>query len=182
MVKKQMKVIMVAVSSVNGKITKDTDPNIYKWTSQEDKKLFFSLIEINNLIVMSSKTYEAARDKIKLSSNKLRIVLTRSPKKYADEAVPSSLEFSSESPKALVERLGKKGYSRMLLVGGGKINALFLKSKLVDELHLTIEPFIFSKGSNLVADDKFDISLRLIKMVRLNKKGTLHLTYKVNKN
>lgn len=172
---------MMAVSSVNGKTTRDADPNIYKWTSDEDRRLFFSLIEVNNLIVMGSKTYEAARHVIKLKKDKLRIVLTRNPKKYLDKIVKGSLEFSSETPEALVERLEKKGYSKMLLVGGAEINTLFLKSKLVDELHLTIEPFIFSKGRELVVGDKFDISLRLINLVRLNKKGTLHLTYKVSK-
>ena len=176
-----MKIIMVAVSSVNGKITKGSDPNIYKWTSQEDKGLFFLMIAKNNLIVMGSKTYEAARHVIKLKKDKLRIVLTRNPKNYADEEVKGSLEFSSEAPQALVERLEKNGYKKMLLVGGGEINALFLKSKLVDELHLIIEPFIFSRGRDLVVDSELDISLSLIKMIRLNKKGTLHLKYKVNK-
>ena len=172
---------MATVCSINGKMTKGKDPNIYKWTSEEDKKLFFSLIAKNNLIVMGSKTYEAARDKIKLSPDKLRIVLTRNPKKYADKEVLGSLEFSSEAPQALVERLEKRGFEKMLLVGGGEINSLFLKAKLVDELHLTIEPFIFSKGRDLVADDRLDISLTLVKMARLNKKGTLYLRYKVNK-
>src|SRR3989344_4584731 len=109
-----MKIIMVAVSSVNGKITKGSDPNIYKWTSDEDKKLFFSMIAKNNLIVMGSKTYEAARDKIRLSPNKLRIILTRNPKKYFKETVKDSLEFSSESPRELVKRLEKLGFENLL--------------------------------------------------------------------
>ena len=175
-----MKIIMVPVSSINGKITKGNDPNIYKWTSDEDKKLFFSMIARNNLIVMGSKTYEAARHIIKLKKNKLRVVLTRNPAKYAKRIVKGSLEFSSETPLDLVRRLEKKGYSKMLMIGGREINSLFLKNGLVDELHLTIEPFIFSTGRDLVADDNFNISLKLIKIKKLNAKGTLHLRYKVN--
>lgn len=177
-----MKIIMVAVTSINGKTTKDADANIYKWTSGEDKKLFFSQIAKNNLIVMGSKTYEAARDKIKLQSNKLRIVLTKNPKKYLHETIKGGLEFSSESPKDLVKRLEQEGYSQMLMVGGGEINSLFLKNNLVDELHLTIEPFIFSKGRDLVAEDKFDIFLRLISIKKLNAKGTLCLRYNIIKD
>ena len=64
-----MKVIMVAVSSINGKITKGKDPNIYSWTSKEDSNFFFSLIKKHNLIVMGSKTYEAARRIIKHEKN-----------------------------------------------------------------------------------------------------------------
>lgn len=176
-----MKIIIVMVSSVNGKITKGSDPNIYKWTSDEDKKLFFSMIKRNNLIVMGSKTYEAVRGKIKLQSNKLRIVLTRNPEKYASETIKGRLEFSSETSNSLVERLEKVGYSKMLLVGGGEINALFLRSKLVDELHLTIEPFIFSKGRNLVSEGFIDVSLKLMTIKKLNAKGTLHLRYRVEK-
>ena len=176
-----MKVILVAVSSLNGKITRGDDPNIYSWTSKEDSKLFFSLIEKHNLIVMGSKTYEAARDIIKLRVNKLRIVLTRNPKKYKSDMVKGSLEFSNESPKDLIEKLEAQGYTTMLLVGGKEINTAFLKNFLVDELHLTIEPLIFGKGKNLVSEDELEAKLKLLELKRLNKAGTLYLIYKVNK-
>lgn len=177
-----MKVIMVAVSSVNGKLTKGSESNIYSWTSKEDSKIFFSLIEKHNLIVMGSKTYEAARNIIKLRKNKLRVVLTRNPSKYKGERVGGSLEFSSESPKELVKRLEKQGYTEMLLVGGSEVNTAFLKNKLVDELHLTIEPLIFGRGKSLVLEENLEISLGLINVSRLNKRGTLRLIYKVNLN
>jgi len=176
-----MKVILVAVTSINGKLTHGDDPNIYTWTSKEDSEIFFRLIEKHNLIVMGSKTYEAVRSIIKLKKDKLRIVLTRNPRKYKDDTVKGSLEFSSESPKDLVKRLETKGYKEMLLVGGTKVNTAFLKNGLVDELHLTIEPLIFGKGKNLVLDEEFYVSLELFEFKRLNKKGTLCLIYKVNK-
>jgi len=177
-----MKVVMVAVSSLNGKITKGDDSNIYSWTSKEDTKLFFSLIEKNNLIVMGSKTYEAARSIIKLKPNKLRVVLTKTVNKYRDNVVQGSLEFSNESPKDLIKRLEAKDYTEMLLVGGTEVNTAFLKNSLVDELHLTIEPLIFGKGKNLVSEEEFEVSLELLEVKKLNKKGTLHLIYSFSKN
>lgn len=174
-----MKIIMVAVSSVNGKITKDSDPNIYSWTSKEDTNFFFSLIEKNNLIVMGSKTYDAAKRFIKNKKNKLRIVLTKNPKKYSKEIIKGMLEFENKKPLELIESLESKGYKQMLLVGGGQINALFLKSKLVDEIYLTLEPKIFGVGKNLVSEENFNISLKLISIKKLNKQGTLHLKYRV---
>ncbi len=177
----KVKVILVMVSSLNGKITKGADPSTYSWTSKEDAELFSQLVEKHNLIVMGRKTYEAIRQNIELKPDKLRIVLTKNPEKYSHDAVPGSLEFSNESPRELVNRLGRKGYKEMLLAGGGEINALFLKSSLVDELYLTIEPVIFGKGQALVADEELEISLQLIGVKRLNKKGTLHLRYKVQK-
>ncbi|MBI4033148.1 MAG: dihydrofolate reductase [Candidatus Blackburnbacteria bacterium] len=174
-----MKVILVMVSSLNGKITKGRASNIYSWTSKEDSKLFFRLVEKHNLIVMGRKTYEAIRENIELRPDKLRIVLTKDPQKFASDTVPGSLEFSNESPAELLSRLQRIGYTEMLLVGGGEVNALFLKSSLVDELYLTIEPIIFGTGKTLVADEELDVSLKLIGVKKLNKKGTLHLRYRV---
>lgn len=174
-----MKVTMVAVSSLNGKITKGKDPNIYSWTSKEDSKLFFSLIEKNNLIVMGSKTYEAVRKIIKHRKNKLRVVLTRDPKKYSKETIMGILEFTNESPLKLIKRLEERGYEKMLLVGGATINSLFLKSKLVNEICLTLEPKIFSSGANLIGEENFDILIKLINIKKLNEQGTLLLKLRV---
>ncbi|MEK7534772.1 MAG: dihydrofolate reductase family protein [Patescibacteria group bacterium] len=176
-----MKVVMVAVSSVNGKLTKGDNPDIYSWTSKEDSKIFFSLIEKHNLIVMGSKTYEAARTIIKLRPNKLRMVLTRNRRKYKSDMVKGSLEFTSESPKDLIKRLEKQGYKEMLLVGGTEINSAFLKNSLVDELHLTIEPILFGRGKDLLLEEELEVSLKLLSIKKLNANGTLHLRYRVNK-
>ena len=174
-----MKVTMAAVSSLNGNITKGNDPNIYSWTSKEDSQMFFSLIEKNNLIVMGSKTYEIAKKIIKHKKNKLRVILTRNPEKYLDQTIKGILEFTNDSPLKLVKKLESRGYKKMLVVGGGTINCLFLKSKLVDEVYLTIEPRIFGTGQELVGEENLDISLKLISIKKLNKKGTLLLKYKV---
>lgn len=176
-----MKVIMVAVSSINGKLTKGEETNVYSWTSKEDAKIFFSLIEKHNLIVMGSKTYEAARTIIKLRPNKLRMVLTRNRRKYKSDMVKGSLEFTSESPKDLIKRLEKQGYKEMLLVGGTEINSAFLKNSLVDELHLTIEPILFGRGKDLLLEEELEVSLKLLSIKKLNANGTLHLRYRVNK-
>jgi len=172
-----MKVIMVAVSSLNGKITKEKDPNIYSWTSKEDSQLFFSLIEKSNLIVMGSKTYEVARKFIQHKKNRLRIVLTKTPQKYLRESIGGMLEFTNENPQKLVNRMKNKGYKKMLVVGGGLTNALFLKSKLVNEVYLTIEPRLFGVGTNLLNEKNIDVQLRLTSIMKLNKQGTLHLKY-----
>lgn len=176
-----MKVIMIAASSLNGKTTKGNNPNIYSWTSKEDSKLFFLQIKKHNLIVMGSKTYEAARKIIKLKKNKLRIVLTRNPNKYLDKIVKGSLEFSNESPQELINRLEKLGYKKMLLVGGSEIYRLFLKSCLVDELHITIEPYIFGKGKNLVSEEELGVPFKLLDIKKLNSNGALYLKYRVEK-
>lgn len=174
-----MKVIMVMVSSVDGRTTQGNNKNIYTWSSAEDQQYFFSLIKKNNLIVMGRETYETISPRIKLQENKLRIVLTRYPEKYLSKAVKGQLEFSHETPKQLVKRLSLLGYKAILVVGGSLINGLFLKEKLVDELFLTIEPRIFGNGKNIVEGQLLNKSLQLISVKKLNKAGTLLLKYRV---
>ena len=178
---KKMKVTMVMLTSVDGKTTKGNDTNIYTWSSIEDQKHFFSLIKKNNLIVMGRGTYEASKPVIKLEKGKLRIVLTRSPKKYFKQLVRNQLEFSNETPKKLIERMATLGYKKILLVGGATINGLFLKHNLVDELYLTIEPRIFGIGKNITEGQLLNKSLQLISIKKLNKTGTLLLKYQLNK-
>lgn len=176
-----MKVTMVMLTSVDGKTTKENDTNIYTWTSHEDRKHFLSLIKKHNLIIMGRSTYEASKPVIKLEKGKLRIVLTRSPNKYSNQLVKGQLEFSSESPEKLLKRLSLLGYKKLLLVGGGIINGLFLKDNLVDELYLTIEPKIFGTGKNIVEGQLLNTKLQLMSIKKLNKTGTLLLRYVINK-
>ena len=176
-----MKVVMVMLASVDGKTIQGNNQNVYSWSSIEDRKHFFSLIKRNNLIIMGRLTYEASRPIIKLKKGKLRIVLTRSPKKYSNQSIKGQLEFSNETSKNLIRRLSVLGYKKALLVGGGIINGLFLKENLVDELYLTIEPKLFGSGKNIVEEQLLNTSLKLVSFKKINTIGTLLLRYKVNK-
>ena len=174
-----MKITLVAVTSLNGKLTNGADPDIYKWTSREDQKFFFDLIEGTKLIVMGSGTYEAVRGRLKTNTSKLRIVLTKNPDKYKAERVPGNLEFSSESPKEVYKRC-MIDHTDMLLVGGSKIYSSFIKENLVDEIYLTVEPLVFGEGKNLFAGET-KAMLHLESMERLNEKGTVLLKYRILK-
>jgi dihydrofolate reductase len=174
-----MKIVLIMVSSVNGKITNAGDSDITSWTSEEDKKLFYDVKNSYNLIVMGSHTYEAGRKRMQLNPNILRIVLTKKTNSYAKETVPGQLEFTSETPGTLVTRLTGLGYKKLLLVGGGQINSAFFKEKLIDELHLTVEPTIFGSGKNLLSEINLHINLKLLSAQKLNRRGTLLLTYQV---
>lgn len=176
-----MKVVAIAVISINGKITRGKDSNIYSWTSKEDSDFFFSKISTSKLIVMGSSTYEAARNRIKPEKGRLRIVLTRTPRKYSKDKVEGSLEFLSKKPTDLVSSIQKQGYREMLLVGGSAVYSSFLKENLIDEIYLTIEPLVFGDGKPLFAKGSFAADLSLIGVKRLNHQGSLLLKYKINK-
>lgn len=174
----EMKVILAMVISLNGKSTKGFKPPKL-WASKADQIHFQSLIAKNNLIVMGKNTFVTSKDDVKLSKGKLRIVMVRNSVEFNGLTVPNQLEFTSESPKQLVNRLTKSGYKQMLLVSGPKLNSAFLKGKLVDELWLTLEPDIFGVGIGLVDQELLDVKLRLLSSKKLNSIGTLLLKYQV---
>jgi len=172
-----MKVILIAVISLDGKITKWQDSPASAWASVEDSEHFRKMIKQSTLVVMGSKTYLINRPKPE--KGRLRIVMTRSVQKYKQYAVRRQLEFRNEDPVQLITRLENTGYTQMLLVGGSKLATTFFKEKLIDELLLTIEPKIFAKGTSLVEEAKLDINLQLVSCKRLNKQGTMLLQYSV---
>lgn len=172
-----MKVILVMVQSVNGKITRGVESDIYAWTSREDADFFFSLLRQSSLIVMGSGTYEAVKDKIKPTPDQLRIVLTNNPERYKRSQIEDQLEFRNASPKVLVDELEKKGRETLLLVGGGDLNKSFIEADLVDELYLTIEPRLFGQGKTVVAEGRFEKKLTLLSSKTLNSQGSLLLHY-----
>lgn len=175
-----MHVTMIAVTSVNGKTTRGDESDIYAWSSKEDQDLFFSLRDKASLIVMGRKTYEVVREKMIHAAGKRRIVMTKHPQAYKTSQIPHVLEFTDESPEKLIERLEKEGCTEILLVGGSEVHDAFLRARLVDEIHLTIEPRVFGKGKNLLANVLIDVQLRLREMKQLNDQGTLHLIYSVS--
>ncbi len=180
-----MKIILINVSSLDGKLTKGHGNNIYEWSSDEDFAHFQKIKSENNLLVMGSATFDAVKDNetagLKPEEGRLRIILTSNPKKYKNYVVPGQLEFSNEAPVTLIKRLEEQGYKQLLLVSGGKVATSFFESQLIDEMYLTIEPKIFGSGEPLVQEKQFDISLKLLETQKLNPNGTLLLKYKILK-
>jgi dihydrofolate reductase len=175
-----MKIACVMVSSVDGKTTQWFNPHLHFWTSKEDQEHFAKLLEQASLIIMGRKTYDVVKSYMKHKKDRLRVILTNEPEKYAQEQIPNQLEFTKDDPKTIIEKLEQREFSEALLVGGGTINTSFFHQKLVNELILTLEPKIFGKGQSIVADEELQIDLELKSVEKLNSKGTLLLTYLVH--
>lgn len=171
-----MKITLILVASVNGKTTRGNETNIYSWTSQEDKDFFFSVHKQHNLIVMGRKTYEAAKEIITPDPNKPRVILTKSPEKYAHLEVPG-LEFSNETPAALVHRYERLGFTKMLLVAGSSVTTEFVTANLVTDMYVTLEPYLFGSGREIVEESDIAAGLELKEIKQLNTKGTVLLHY-----
>lgn len=175
-----MKITLVMVQTADGKTTRWQDAAIHGWASEEDHAHFHTLIANTNVLVMGRKTYESVTSEIKLSPNILRIVLTQRPDDFCTQRTPQQLEFTDESPAALVKRLGGDGYTSLLLAGGSEVNEAFLSAKLITDCLITIEPRFFGSGKSLFAPVNVDIPLKLIDVKKLNTQGTLILHYTVD--
>ncbi|MEO5946794.1 MAG: dihydrofolate reductase [Chitinophagaceae bacterium] len=174
-----MKVILVFVSTLDGKITKWGNPHVKDWSSKKDQKYYKKLWNNAPLIIMGSSTFNA--EHFPPSSNHLIVVLTKHLLKYKKYEVVGQLEFTDKTPLELTEQYQKKGFKTMVVVGGAHIATSFLKEQLIDELWLTIEPKIFGTGGNFVIEEQLDINLKLTSCDKVNEQGTLITKYTVIK-
>ncbi len=172
-----MQVILVFVSTLDGKITRWGEPGVNEWSSQEDKDYFKSLWKNSPVIVMGSNTYRA--EKVPFVKGQRIIVMTRFPSEFKESGYEKRFEFTDESPLHIVTRISEENIDRMVVVGGAQIATSFLKEKLIDELWLTIEPRIFGLGGNLVEEEKLDIRLELLSYEKAGVQGTLFTKYRV---
>lgn len=173
-----MKTILVFVSTLNGKITKDEDPEVRSWSSKEDQEYYSGIWKQSGLVIMGSTTYDL--NKITPLEGRLIIVMTRKPQLYDDITVNGQLEFSSDLPGELVAKYQDK-YHLMTVVGGPHLATSFLKEELIDELWLTIEPKLFGRGADLIVPEDLYVDLRMISCERVNDNGTLITKYEVIK-
>ena len=58
--------------------------------------------------------------------------------------------------KAAMEELGGLGYKRILVEGGGRLNWYLIKSGVVDEIRLTVSPYIFGSGRSVFDGEGFN--------------------------
>jgi dihydrofolate reductase len=165
-----MEVVLVAVVSLDGCLTRHDESGVAGWASTDDQQHFFDTLKTCDASIMGSATYLAARDHIRknLSARRRRIVLTRTPSRFEHDGEPGILEFSNDDPVALVDRLRADGHQRCALLGGGQIYSRFLADHLVDTLLLTIEPMIFGTGIRLAGIDRpIDAAFKLDDVTRL---------------
>jgi dihydrofolate reductase len=173
-----MRVTLIAVQSLDGFITKHATPGS-DFASPADQEHLRNTLAGFDCSVMGAETYRTAREQIRarLTSPRLRTVLTRSPQTFLADTVPDRLEFSSASPAQLLADLGARSLHHCALLGGAQIHSLFLNAQLVNELWLTIEPVLFGQGTPLLANAT-DTRLRFLSEEKLAA-DTLLLKYEV---
>lgn len=174
-----MKIILVFVSSLDGKISKWGSEHVREWSSKEDQEYYKQIWDDYNLIVMGSTTY--IQEKFSASNKRLLVIMTKHIVKYKEYEVPEQIIFTDNNPVELVEQFKRKGFETMVVIGGPHVATSFFEKQLIDELWLTIEPKIFGTGSSFVVDQKLDIDLKMLSCEKVNEQGTLIAKYSIIK-
>ncbi|WP_448379058.1 dihydrofolate reductase family protein [Fervidobacterium sp.] len=167
------KIRLLAVTDIRGTIALAENDRI-EWGSPEDKKLFKEITTQSGVVVMGRKTYETIGRRL---PGRCNIVL--SSKKHFNCESPDLVLNGSVND--IVQILIRKGFTDICVIGGQSIFSQFLKSGMVTDLHLTIEPIILPDGLNLFSNIDKQFSLRLEKAHILNSKGSIYIHYRIEK-
>lgn len=173
-----MKVILDMAISPNGMIARENGDE--DWLPAEGWDEFVSEAKKIGNIVMGRETYE---------------IVTRNYQDYNFDSVPVSLKIIvsrksdfkapkgytlARSPNEAIAIVKKHAFKELFLIGGGRINSSFIKDGLVDEIHLTINPYIIGKGRSFVGSEDFDLPLQLLDVKKISG-GRVSVSYKVVK-
>ena len=163
---------MIAAISTDGFIA---GPNGDKsWISDEDKEFLRQTIKKSDVLIMGSGTFLAHKDSFNLKSTKKRIVLTSRPSDYKEYRHLAS--FVSKDITKILQQLKESGHKKALILGGSRLYADCLEGGLVDEVLLTVEPVLLSKGTPFLSGGKSMNNypnFKQLSTVNLNEKGAL---------
>ncbi|MFH1713114.1 MAG: dihydrofolate reductase family protein [Candidatus Jacksonbacteria bacterium] len=170
-----MKTVLIAAVTLDGKIAKSAYHNV-NWTSKEDKQFFRKETRKAGAVIFGSNTYKAIG---KPMPRCLNIIMTRQPQKYQSQTQKGLLEFTTDSPSVILDKLTKRGFKKAIIGGGSAIYSLFLQANLIEEIYLTVAPKIFGKGISLFQDVEIDeVNWRLIDVGKLGE-GEVLMKYKL---
>ncbi len=169
--KRKPKYVAFVASSIDGRIAKNERSGT-DWTSKEDWNFFQKSLSKMDAVVVGYNTYKVAEKGLKKRNT---VVLTS---RVAHLTCKGSVTFFDPKKSDLKRFLESKSYKTIGIVGGGGVYAYCLQNEMLNELFVTIEPYIFIAGVPMFIGEAFKkYNFRLRSVKKLNKKGTLLLQY-----
>lgn len=174
-----MKVILYMAITINGLIAKEDDDT--SWVTEIEWASFSSAIKKNGNMIIGRRTYKVMLQNDEFNRSNLNEVKTVVLAKGISLRVHNPKFISvATSPREAVDILHKQGFETIMVCGGGRLNASFMRENLIDEIYLDIEPVIFGRGIKLFSDEVFEINLELLEVKNLSA-NEMQLHYKVIK-
>ena len=165
-----MKVVLYMAITANGYIAKEN--NETPWSDEEWQSFSNIVKKIGNLVI-GRKTFEIMNqdDEFQQIGNPFTVIVSNKEDNNSNFV---------NSPEQAIKLLEEKGFSEIIVAGGGMLNSSFMQKGLVDEIYLDVEPFLFGKGIKLFADNEFESKLELLETKQLSK-DTIQLHYRILK-
>jgi len=133
-----MKITLHLALSADGFIAKSNGDS--DWVSPIDGDLFLSRAKEAGCVVVGRKTFEQYKGQLFPVENVANIVLTSHP------LVETGSTFFATSPEEAIAKAEKRSCSSLLVAGGGKTGATFLKAGLIDEIFFSVHPIVLGTG------------------------------------
>jgi dihydrofolate reductase len=147
-----MKITLYTAISIDGFIAKSNGDS--NWVN--DDKYFEEAVNNCGAIVVGKTTYEQFYNEIYPMPNVLNIVLSTTKHYSENNAV------TAKNTTEVIKIANEKNVDRVLVVGGGKVSASFIKENLVNEIILDIHPIILGKGINIFSNTEIEKNLKLV--------------------
>ena len=167
-----MKLILIMALTADGKIGR-TSAHFPDWTEPADKQLFMSISREAGVIIMGSKTFDTLGKPL---PGRKHVIITRNKTRHSSG---EDLVFTHKKPVEIIKDLSAEGYKTAILAGGARINTLFARENLIDEIFLTYSPKIFGTGLSLFSES-VPMDLELVEHRRIGE-NTLLAQYRVVK-
>lgn len=207
-----MKVTNLMVMSLDGEITTQPQENSAErlkigLTNQDDQELLEEEIKLCDAVIIGAESvrwetkilelmnYEGKYPTWCVFTNKgldpslefwrqnrvPRMLVSQKPCGHSSEV--ENLPYGNSPPgKFLLRELKRRGFKKILLLGGGLLNQVFYSEGLVDELKLTVAPLLVAKGLNRLVGPGLEVPVHFELLASEAKGSFLFLHYKVVKS
>lgn len=170
--KTQIKFVAFVAVSIDGIIAKSNNSGT-DWTSKEDWNFFQKSLSKMDAVIVGHNTYKTAQKRL---DKRNTVVLTSKINKLK---LVGSVTFLNPKYSDILDFLNKKKYKKIAILGGPKVYNFCLQNRMINELFVTIEPYVFSNGVYMFKGDKFMKHKFILESIKkLNKKGTILLKYR----
>lgn len=163
--------IAFVAASVDGRISLSSK-HPPDWTSNEDWKFFQKSLSQIDAVIVGRNTYQSAAERLRKRNT---FVLSSRPKTLVQRGTVTFVNPAKVNLPQLLE-----GYKSVAVLGGGAVYRFMLEHNLLDEIFITVEPFIFGRGKEMFAGGNQTKQVSLLSVKRLNRTGTLLLHYQIN--
>ncbi len=154
-----IRTILLMAQTLDGKIARHSD-HFPDWTGKADKRLFVEITKSAGALIMGSKTFDTIGRPLPGRKN---IIMTRDPRRISNW---DNLIFTDLAPQALLNELEAQGYRQVVIAGGARINSIFMRAGLIDEIMVTITPMVFGTGISLFEDGiEADLTLKELRQI-----------------